>query len=110
MAPGISANLGSISRKYTTECGETSSPHVGILCGDMRKNGNTNKKSRHGNMAGFIEFLDLSCVLGLYQAQFYCPFDSRPAIVDVELAVNALGMGANRAQSDYEFTGDLGSR
>jgi hypothetical protein len=33
--------------------------------------------------------------------------DSRPAVVDVELAVNVLRMGAHSAQGDHEFTGDL---
>ena len=46
----------------------------------------------------------------LYQIQFGCPLDSRPAILDVEFAVDALGMGADRAQGDHEFTGNLGSR
>ena len=45
----------------------------------------------------------------LDQIQFGCPFDSRPAIIDVEFAVDALGMGADRAQGDHEFTGDLRS-
>ena len=43
----------------------------------------------------------------LDQTQFDCPFDSRPAIIDVEFAVDALGMGADRAQGDHEFPGDL---
>ena len=61
-------------------------------------------------MAGFIEFLGLLCTLGLYQAQLNRPFDSCPAVVNVELGVNALGMGTNRAQSDHELAGDLGPR
>ena len=47
---------------------------------------------------------------GLDQIQFNCPFDSRPAIIDVEFTVDALGMGADRAQGDHEFTGDLRTR
>ena len=43
----------------------------------------------------------------LDQTQFCCPFDGRPAIIDVEFAVDALGMGADRAQGDHEFIGDL---
>ena len=46
----------------------------------------------------------------LYQIQLGCPFDGRPPIIDVEFAVNALGMGAERAQGDHEFAGDLRSR
>ena len=43
----------------------------------------------------------------LDQAQLGGPFDGRPAIVDIEFAVDALGMGADRAQGDHEFLGDL---
>ena len=46
----------------------------------------------------------------LNQVQLCCPIYSRPASIDVEFAVDALGMGADRAQGDHEFTGDLGSR
>jgi hypothetical protein len=46
----------------------------------------------------------------LYQTQLDCPFDGRPAILDVEFSVDALGMGADRAQGDQEFTGDLRPR
>ena len=46
----------------------------------------------------------------LDQTQFFCTFDSRPATVDVEFAVDALGMGADGAQGDHEFTGDLWPR
>ena len=43
----------------------------------------------------------------LEQIQLFCPFDGRPAIRDVELTVDALGMRANRAQGDHERLGDL---
>ena len=46
---------------------------------------------------------------GLDQIQLFCPFDSCPAIIDVEFAVDALGMCADCAQADHEFTGDLGT-
>ena len=37
-------------------------------------------------------------------------FDGRPAIIDVEFTVDALGMCADSAQGDHEFTGDLRPR
>ena len=49
----------------------------------------------------------MSAIAWLDQIQFDCPFDSRPAILDVEFAVDALGMCADGAQGDHEFTGDL---
>ena len=32
-----------------------------------------------------------------------CPFNGRPAIIDVKFAIDALGMGADGAQGDHEF-------
>ena len=32
-----------------------------------------------------------------------CPFNRRPAVIDPEFAVNALGMGADGAQTDHEL-------
>src|SRR5215207_8544231 len=43
----------------------------------------------------------------LYQPQFFRASHSRPAAVDVEFAVDALGMSADRAQANHELTGDL---
>ena len=43
----------------------------------------------------------------LDQFQLSRPFDGRPAIIDFEFTVDALGMCADCAQGDYEFTGDL---
>src|SRR6476646_10478003 len=43
----------------------------------------------------------------LDQTQLFRPFDGRPSTVDVEFAVDALGVGADRTQADHEFTGDL---
>ena len=45
--------------------------------------------------------------MGLDQIQFDCPLDSRPASLDVEFAVDTLGMSADGAQGDREFAGDL---
>ena len=47
---------------------------------------------------------------GLEQAQLCCPLDGRPASGDLEFAVDALGMGADGAQGDHEFLGDLRPR
>ena len=77
-----------------------SSPHVGIWVGRI-------EKPRHIWLAGFSDYLDRPV---LDQAQLNGPFDRRPAAIDVEFAVDALGMGAHRAQSDHEFTGYLGAR
>src|SRR5687768_11829131 len=46
----------------------------------------------------------------LYQIQLCCPFDGRTATIDIELAVDALGMRAESAQGDHQFTGDLWPR
>jgi len=46
-------------------------------------------------------------VAWLNQPQFCGPLDGRPAIGDVEFTVDTLGMGADRAQADHQFTGDL---
>ena len=51
---------------------------------------------------GAIEESDVSACAGhavarLGQTQLRCPLDRPPSAIDVELAVNGLGMGANRA-------------
>ena len=46
----------------------------------------------------------------LEQTQFFCPSHSRPATVDVEFAVDAIGMGADGALGDRVFTGDIWPR
>ncbi len=43
----------------------------------------------------------------LDQIQLCCPFDGRPAIHDVKFAIDALGMGADRAHGNHELIGDL---
>ena len=45
----------------------------------------------------------------LDQPQLFRPPDGCPAAVDAELAVDALGMGADGTESDHELSGDLGS-
>jgi hypothetical protein len=44
---------------------------------------------------------------GLDQFQLSGPFYSRPPIIDVELAEDALGMCADGTQADDELTSDL---
>ena len=46
----------------------------------------------------------------LNQIQLCGPFDGRPAIIDAEFTVDALGMCADSTQGDHEFTGDLRPR
>jgi hypothetical protein len=43
----------------------------------------------------------------LDQIQFGCPLDGHTTIIDAKFAVDALGMGADRAGGAYEFTSDL---
>jgi hypothetical protein len=43
----------------------------------------------------------------LDQIQLSRPIDSCPAIIDIEFTVDALGMCADCAQGDHEFTGDF---
>jgi hypothetical protein len=43
----------------------------------------------------------------LEQIQFGCPVDGRTTIIDAKLTVDALGMGTDRADGDYDFTSDL---
>ncbi len=62
------------------------------------------KKARHEWQGS----LQSSWSTGLLdQPQFYRTLDGRPAIVDIELAEDALGMSANCAQADHEFLSDL---
>ena len=76
-----------------------SSPHVGIWLGICGEDDNKNKKPRRGtvSLAGVMEWFTWVAFTRLYQAQFFSPFDRRPSTVDVEFAVDALGMGADRA-------------
>jgi hypothetical protein len=46
----------------------------------------------------------------LYQMQLFGSFNCGPAIIDVEFTVDTLGMCADSAQGDHEFTGDLRPR
>ena len=57
---------------------------------------------------GQVEACSGSAFARLDQIQLCCPFDGCPAIIDVEFAVDALGMCADRAQGDHEFTSDFG--
>jgi hypothetical protein len=50
----------------------------------------------HRDMTGCMEYFAWLCAICLYQAQFSCPFDSPPAAIDIEFAVNALGVCTNR--------------
>ena len=46
----------------------------------------------------------------LDQTQFGSPIDSRPATVDVEFAVDALGMRADCTQCNHKLLGDFRAR
>lgn len=73
-----------------------SSPHVGVSYGEMWRHWKHTKTPPYF-LAGFVKYLVSLCDLGLYQAKFRRPFDSRPAAIDVEFAVDALGMRADCA-------------
>jgi len=59
-------------------------------------------------VAGFMEYVDDR--LDLDQSQLFCPPDGRPAVIDIQFAVDALRVSTNRAQSNDELAGDLGTR
>ena len=46
----------------------------------------------------------------LDQTELGCPFDGCLATIDVEFTEDVLGMGADGAQADHEFLGDLWPR
>ena len=46
-----------------------------------------------------------NAIAWLHQIQLCRPFDGRPAIIDVEFTVDALGMCADSAQGEQKFTG-----
>src|SRR5215210_595327 len=50
-----------------------------------------------------------SCVW-LDQTELSCTLDGRTATIDVQFRIDALSVGANGAQPDHEFTGDLRPR
>lgn len=58
----------------------------------------------------YVEAYSSNACAWLDQIQLYCPFDRRPAIGDVEFAVDALGIGADCAQGDHKFASDLWPR
>ena len=102
-----------------------SSPDVGILCGEIypvvEYGGAGIETNALQKTKGFLRLMVLVCppksilhcltvsVWWLDQAQLNCPLNSRPAAVHVEFAVNAFRMGADCAQANYEFSGDLGA-
>jgi len=51
----------------------------------------------HSQVAGSIP------IRALYQAQLFCPFDGRPAVIDAQFAEDALGTATDCAKSDYEL-------
>ncbi len=109
-----------LRQQDTHACGEASSPDVGIcvaLCVGMHV-------GRRGEQAGDTEALpgrpdmlaarqgsvDWSWVntFGrLHQAEFHCPIDGCTPIADIELAVNAFCVGAERTQGNHKFARNL---
>jgi hypothetical protein len=56
---------------------------------------------------GWVNARSGNAIGWLYQPQLRGTSDGRPAIVDAELAVDALRVGADGAQGDHELIGDL---
>ena len=87
-----------------------SSPDVGIEVGILSSRCQGNKNPARRALKAVWGQGQVGAMGWLDQIQFDGPLDSRPAIRDVEFAVDALGVGADCAQADYEFTGDLRPR
>jgi hypothetical protein len=84
-------------------------PHMwGFMWGYGRKMPGNQKPCTTIDEMLFLDRATCGAIEWLDQIQFGCPFDSRPAIIDIEFTVDTLGMCAYRAQGDHEFTGDLG--
>jgi hypothetical protein len=100
----------------TKECGELPSPHVGIDVGISGEKGRETKALPDMPVflgifwQGYVKACSGNPSAWLNQTQLGCPFDRRSAIIDIEFAVDTLGIGANRAQADHEFTRDLRPR
>ena len=43
----------------------------------------------------------------LYQIEFLCPADGRPAVVHAQLVVNVIGMGAQSVERDDQLLGNF---
>src|SRR6266498_1307306 len=86
-------------------------PICGDLCGDIgeRMPGKQKPCSTNVEML-FFGRAKCAAFARLDQIQLFCPFDSRPATIDIEFVIDALRMCADSAQADHEFTRDLGSR
>ena len=79
----------------------------GDVCGDLWERMPGKQKPCQINWQGQVDGCSGNAIAWLYQTQLFCPFDGRPAIIDAEFTVDALGMCADSAQGDHEFTGDL---
>ncbi len=117
-------SLSSLLRhQYTKQCGEASSPHVGIRVGIVvgmnvgnfvgRRLGKQKPCRAAANCwllrQGQMDFR-LGNASGLYQMQLFCAFNGFPPAVDVELTVDALGVRADGAERDYEMISNLRPR
>jgi hypothetical protein len=84
-----------------------SSPYMGIYVGIFEEEAGDVKSP--ASLSGRAKWIPGSgnAFTWLDQIQLNRPFDGRPAIIDIEFTVDALGMCADCAQGDHEFTGDL---
>ena len=69
----------------------------GDLCGDIWERMKGKEKPCQINWQGKVDAYSGSTIVRLYQIQLCRPFDGRPAIIDVEFTVDALGMCADSA-------------
>ena len=103
MTLGIAAGLGSIGDTIPMDVGRCLPPMWGLMWGDGR--------CRPARPALFVCLARSHRVglSGLEQTQLNSTPDGHPAAINVEFAVDALRMGADRTQSDDEFLSDLRS-
>ena len=111
----------SFDTKIQRNVGRCLSPHVGIDVGiylwiGRGREGDKSPAKICSSLLAYLAGLrgDLlgqcfACA-SLDQTKLGCSFDGCPATIDVEFPVDALGIGANRAQADHEFPGDLRPR
>src|SRR5215204_2071982 len=91
-------------------CGELSGTYVGIFGGGWQgeKSPARHAMKHRSVWQGQADARSGDALFArLHQPQLRGAPDGRPAIVDAELTVDALGVGADGAQGDHQPTGDL---
>lgn len=70
-------------------------PTCGDWCGDIWKRMKGKEKPCQLIWQGQVKAFSHDAIVRLNQIQLCRPFDGCPAMIDIEFAVDALGMGAN---------------